>query len=91
MENDIENKKEEEEEEGDEEKPSCPICMQPYNKDDELRILPCSHEFHIQCIDQWLPVKKMCPLCRHDITKPLTTNNKQPLLQSSQNNISDNV
>merc|ERR1712110_18486 len=53
----------------DEEGPSCAICMQEYKEGDELRVLPCRHEFHTQCVDKWLPMKKICPLCRHDVTK----------------------
>lgn len=57
--------KEDDESEG----PSCAICMQEYKENDELRVLPCRHKFHTQCVDKWLPMKKICPLCRHDVTK----------------------
>jgi len=65
------------EDDDDSDGPSCAICMQPYKVDDELRILPCRHEFHTQCVDKWLPMKKICPLCRHDVTKcvPVDSNN----------------
>jgi len=53
--------------------PSCAICMQDYKENDELRILPCGHEFHCECVDKWLPMKKICPLCRHDVTKQVST------------------
>jgi hypothetical protein len=62
-----------------EEAPSCAICMQEYKIDEEIRTLPCKHEFHCECVDKWLPMKKICPLCRHDITK------KAPANQSSNN------
>ncbi|PVU89996.1 hypothetical protein BB561_005078 [Smittium simulii] len=29
----------------------CPICLEDYVDNDELRVLPCKHEFHIKCID----------------------------------------
>jgi hypothetical protein len=25
------------------------------------------HLFHIECVDQWLPTNKRCPICRVDI------------------------
>ncbi|PVU90327.1 hypothetical protein BB560_000588 [Smittium megazygosporum] len=28
----------------------CPICLEDYHDSDELRILPCKHEFHSKCI-----------------------------------------
>merc|ERR1712129_660404 len=57
--------------------PSCAICMQQYKIGDELRILPCKHEFHCECVDKWLPMKKICPLCRHDVTKKMTSENEE--------------
>lgn len=50
--------------------PSCAICMTDYQFGEELRVLPCKHEFHASCVDQWLLLKKTCPYCRCDITNP---------------------
>ncbi|KAJ8298891.1 hypothetical protein KUTeg_022951 [Tegillarca granosa] len=32
----------------------CMICMCEYVTGDDLRILPCFHEYHAPCIDKWL-------------------------------------
>uniref|UniRef100_A0A1D1Z0R5 RING-type E3 ubiquitin transferase n=1 Tax=Anthurium amnicola TaxID=1678845 RepID=A0A1D1Z0R5_9ARAE len=49
----------------------CAICLEDYADEDELRILPCKHEFHIACIDSWLTTrKKFCPICKRDICSP---------------------
>lgn len=49
--------------------PTCCICLQNYENNDLLRILPCNdqHNFHLVCIDKWLKINKKCPLCRIDI------------------------
>lgn len=49
--------------EGDKE---CAICMQAYLPTDRLKELSCEgkHHFHMTCIDEWLKVSSVCPLCR---------------------------
>lgn len=52
---------------------SCSICMSDYTVDDEMRRLPCLHEFHKHCIDQWFKSQASkrknpsCPLDRQVI------------------------
>ncbi|CAN4076881.1 unnamed protein product [Withania somnifera] len=45
----------------------CCICLTNYEDNDELRELPCSHYFHIQCVDKWLKINASCPLCKFEI------------------------
>lgn len=43
----------------------CPICTDEFVKGQDVRLLPCSHQFHPDCIDPWLiNVSGTCPLCR---------------------------
>ena len=35
---------------------SCVVCMSDFEVGDKLRVLLCSHEYHVDCIDQWLKV-----------------------------------
>ena len=42
---------------------SCPICTDDFIKGQDLRVLPCSHQFHPECVDPWLlTVSGTCPL-----------------------------
>lgn len=43
----------------------CTICMECLNNN--LKTLPCSHEFHQPCINKWLANKNICPICRRVI------------------------
>lgn len=45
----------------------CTICLIDFAMNDELRILPCAHEYHKECIDRWLQQSTTCPMCRHDV------------------------
>ncbi|KAH7282336.1 hypothetical protein KP509_35G025600 [Ceratopteris richardii] len=45
----------------------CAICLEDYKQGERLRILPCRHEFHISCIDEWLKNRRcFCPICKMD-------------------------
>lgn len=46
----------------------CSICTEDFNKGEEVRVLPCNHKFHPDCVDPWLlNVSGTCPLCRIDL------------------------
>ncbi|KAI5015274.1 hypothetical protein ZWY2020_056664 [Hordeum vulgare] len=42
----------------------CPICLEEFKVGNEVRGLLCAHNFHVECIDQWLRLNVKCPRCR---------------------------
>ncbi|CAN7006194.1 hypothetical protein IGI04_009896 [Brassica rapa subsp. trilocularis] len=48
--------------------PECCICLAKYKDKEEVRKLPCSHKFHLKCVDQWLRIISCCPLCKQDLS-----------------------
>uniref|UniRef100_A0A2P2JR71 RING-type E3 ubiquitin transferase n=1 Tax=Rhizophora mucronata TaxID=61149 RepID=A0A2P2JR71_RHIMU len=47
----------------------CCICLSAYEDGTEIRELPCHHHFHCMCIDKWLYINAICPLCKLNILK----------------------
>ncbi|XP_014827698.1 PREDICTED: uncharacterized protein LOC106906786 [Poecilia mexicana] len=45
----------------------CQICFCEYADKDKLRMLPCFHDYHVQCIDRWLKDNSTCPICRANL------------------------
>ena len=45
----------------------CCICLAKYADNDLLRELPCTHFFHIECVDKWLKINASCPLCKFEV------------------------
>jgi hypothetical protein len=41
----------------------CSICTDDFEKGQDIRVLPCNHKFHPECVDPWLlNVSGTCPL-----------------------------
>ncbi|KAG4389331.1 hypothetical protein GLYMA_06G073100v4 [Glycine max] len=48
---------------------ACCICLAKYENNDELRELLCSHLFHKDCVDKWLKINALCPLCKSEVSE----------------------
>eukprot|EP01091_Cochliopodium_minus_P018377 TRINITY_DN7439_c0_g1_i1.p1 TRINITY_DN7439_c0_g1~~TRINITY_DN7439_c0_g1_i1.p1 ORF type:complete len:200 (+),score=31.81 TRINITY_DN7439_c0_g1_i1:41-640(+) len=46
---------------------SCTICMDDFVSRDKVVVLPCSHNFHRDCVVKWFHSSKLCPICRYEL------------------------
>ncbi|XP_062091031.1 E3 ubiquitin-protein ligase MBR2 isoform X2 [Humulus lupulus] len=42
----------------------CCICQEEYADGDDVGALDCGHDFHTDCVKQWLMQKNLCPICK---------------------------
>jgi len=48
----------------------CSVCLEDITVNDWYKQLPdCGHYFHAECIDRWLAVRALCPVCRESVGK----------------------
>ena len=45
----------------------CVICKELFKENEFIRLLNCSHVFHINCIDEWFKDNKICPICKKEV------------------------
>ncbi|KXJ96936.1 hypothetical protein Micbo1qcDRAFT_229724 [Microdochium bolleyi] len=66
----------------------CSICTEDFEVGEDVRVLPCDHNFHPGCIDPWLlKVSGTCPLCRLDLRQ--TGSNEETASQPDGNEASN--
>lgn len=43
---------------------TCGICLKPIREGTEVAYLPCMHAFHTECVQRWIRVQNLCPMCK---------------------------
>lgn len=46
----------------------CSVCKENYKLNDNLTVMPCNHNFHEECLVNWLKLHNSCPICRMELT-----------------------
>lgn len=47
----------------------CAVCRLEFERDDEVRLLPCKHYYHPECVGEWLKHNKTCPVCSKEVVQ----------------------
>jgi hypothetical protein len=47
---------------------NCSICLEKYDKKDNICNLKCKHNFHKDCLTKWLTIDNSCPICRKSLS-----------------------
>lgn len=47
---------------------SCVICRMDYEDGETLTLLSCKHSYHPDCINKWLKINKVCPVCSAEVS-----------------------
>ncbi|KAL0356040.1 UNVERIFIED_CONTAM: E3 ubiquitin-protein ligase SIS3 [Sesamum radiatum] len=69
----------------------CPICLEEFHVGNEVRGLPCAHNFHVECIDEWLRLNVKCPRCRCSVFPNLDLSALSNIPTDSERSSSTNV
>lgn len=78
--------------EGDKRYPSqCAICLDDFREGVTIKLTPCEHTFHEDCLRGWFGTERTCALCRCDLSLPPSKVPKQSPLDISRGSPNDTV
>ncbi|KAI4305310.1 hypothetical protein L6164_028682 [Bauhinia variegata] len=47
----------------------CCICLSVFQEEEKLKVLPCGHAYHSECLEKWICANPSCPLCRASLVQ----------------------
>ncbi|CAN1255006.1 E3 ubiquitin ligase BIG BROTHER-related [Linum perenne] len=47
---------------------SCVICRLDFEDEEAVTVLSCKHSYHAECINNWLKINKVCPVCSTEVS-----------------------
>ncbi|KAK4511343.1 uncharacterized protein ATC70_012558 [Mucor velutinosus] len=71
---------------------TCAICLDDFESDYYVRVLPCHHGYCTACIDVWLTKKSSnCPICKYDCRTTLQEKGLLVVEQTEENPMDDSA
>ncbi|KAK8947379.1 E3 ubiquitin ligase BIG BROTHER-related [Platanthera zijinensis] len=55
----------------------CVICRLDFEDGDSLVVLSCKHKYHTECINKWLQINKICPVCSTEVSTSCSSQQAQ--------------
>ena len=52
----------------------CPICFDKIKENEDKITTPCLHCFHRTCLERWISIKMIYPVCRQNISSLIEEN-----------------
>lgn len=46
---------------------TCAVCLEDFRIDENVNVCPCTHGYHIECLNNWLKVRSACPICQSEL------------------------
>eukprot|EP00697_Spironema_sp_BW2_P016912 gnl/Spiro4/8420_TR4422_c0_g1_i1.p1 gnl/Spiro4/8420_TR4422_c0_g1~~gnl/Spiro4/8420_TR4422_c0_g1_i1.p1 ORF type:complete len:349 (-),score=96.15 gnl/Spiro4/8420_TR4422_c0_g1_i1:90-1109(-) len=46
---------------------TCVVCQEDFEDGATVKVLPCLHSFHAECIDPWIAINATCPTCKASV------------------------
>jgi len=63
----------------------CAICLEAWEPSDRVKVMPCQHAFHEECLASWLRRANTCAICRLDIVSKLKEDHSSIFTRTSKN------
>ncbi|CAK9232335.1 unnamed protein product [Sphagnum troendelagicum] len=52
---------------GEDQVTECAVCREAMAVGDKMQVMPCKHDFHVDCLKPWLDEHNSCPVCRYQM------------------------